>query len=88
MTLDEYKTLITDAADADKAPAALQTILQAVTEDTQKITDYETKTAEQAAKIKELQDTNMKLFLSQVKPKGDDPEDDKPLTMDELAKQL
>ena len=51
---------------AENAPEVLKTMLDAVKEDLAERDTLKTVQAEQEAKIKDLQDTNIKLFLSQT----------------------
>ena len=63
MTYDEYSKLA-GTVTADNAPAVLKTMLESIKTD---LTDLETARAgiaEKENRIKNLQDTNMKLFLS------------------------
>lgn len=78
MTRDEVLALITQAANADTAPAALSELTGAVNELyttnetlTQTVQEYETT-------IANLRDTNMRLFLAQTeKVKEEEPEPEK-----------
>lgn len=78
MTRDEVLALITQAANADTAPAALSELTGAVNElfttnETLKNTVQENETT-----IANLRDTNMRLFLAQTeKVKEDEPEPEK-----------
>lgn len=78
MTRDEVLTLITQAANADTAPAALSELTGAVNE---LFTTNETLTQtvqENETTIANLRDTNMRLFLAQTeKVKEDEPEPEK-----------
>ena len=87
--IDTYKDLLAKAGNADTAPEALSTILKMVEEDTTAIDALTAAKTENEAKIKELQDTNIKLFLAQVKPeeKHED-EEKKPLSFDDFSKNL
>lgn len=63
MTYDEYAKLA-GTVTADNAPAVLKTMLEGIKTD---LTELETARAgitEKETRIKDLQDTNMKLFLS------------------------
>ena len=75
MTRDEVLALITQAANADTAPAALSELTGAVNE---LFTTNETLTQtvqENETTIANLRDTNMRLFLAQTeKLKEDEPE--------------
>ena len=78
MTRDEVLALITQAANADTAPAALSELTGAVNE---LFTTNETLTQtvqENQTTIANLRDTNMRLFLAQTeKVKEDEPEPEK-----------
>lgn len=78
MTLEEVLALITQAANADTAPAALSELTGAVNE---LFTTNETLTQtvqENETTIANLRDTNMRLFLAQTeKVKEDEPEPEK-----------
>lgn len=78
MTRDEVLALITQAANADTAPAALSELTGAVNE---LFTTNETLTQtvqENESTIANLRDTNMRLFLAQTeKVKEDEPEPEK-----------
>lgn len=78
MTRDEVLALITQAANADTAPAALSELTGAVNE-LFTTNDTLTKTVqENATTIANLRDTNMRLFLAQTeKVKEDEPEPEK-----------
>jgi hypothetical protein len=78
MTRDEVLALITQAANADTAPAALNELTGAVNE---LFTTNETLTQtvqENETTIANLRDTNMRLFLAQTeKVKEEEPEPEK-----------
>lgn len=78
MTRDEVLALITQAANADTAPAALSELTGAVNE---LFTTNETLTKtvqENETTIANLRDTNMRLFLAQTeKVKEEEPEPEK-----------
>lgn len=78
MTRDEALALITQAANADTAPAALSELTAAVNE---LFTTNETLTKtvqENETTIANLRDTNMRLFLAQTEEvKEDEPEPEK-----------
>ena len=78
MTRDEVLALITQAANADTAPAALSELAGAVNE---LFTTNETLTQtvqENETTIANLRDTNMRLFLAQTeKVKEEEPEPEK-----------
>lgn len=67
MTFKEYKTLIDEAlTNADKAPANFKTIVENLQVDLTTMSTQVEKIMEQEARIRDLQDTNMKLFLEQT----------------------
>lgn len=77
MTRDEVLALITQAANADTAPAALSELTGAVNE---LFTTNETLTQtvqENETTIANLRDTNMRLFLAQTEKVKDEPEPEK-----------
>ena len=78
MTRDEVLALITQAANADTAPAALSELTGAVNE-LFTMNDTLTKTVqENETTIANLRDTNMRLFLAHTeKVKEDEPEPEK-----------
>ena len=65
MKYDEYVSLA-QTLTADNAPTVMGAVLEALKEDTAKIEAYEADIAAKDTKIKDLQDTNIKLFLSQT----------------------
>lgn len=91
MTRDEVLALITQAANADTAPAALSELTGAVNE---LFTTNETLTKtvqENETTIANLRDTNMRLFLAQTeKVKEEEPEPEKTAEdyLNELVKKI
>lgn len=65
-TLDDYTKLIAGIKTPDDLTAYGGTLLQMITDDLAEAENYKKQTLEQEGKIKSLQDTNMKLFLSKV----------------------
>ena len=65
MKYEDYEG-IAQKLTAENAPEVLKTMLDAVKEDLAERDTLKTVQAEQEAKIKDLQDTNIKLFLSQT----------------------
>lgn len=87
MTRDEVMNLITQAANADTAPAALQQLQGAVSD---LFTTNETLTQtvnDQNATIATLRDTNMRLFLSQTQ-KIEEKEQEEEKTPDQIFEEL
>lgn len=77
MKKDEYKNLITEmVAKPEKAAETAQTLLSLVEDDAEVFDSLSEKVGQQESKIRDLQDTNTKLFLSITgqSPK-EDPED-------------
>lgn len=76
MLYDDYEKRVTALiSNPDQAPVTAQEILSEIKTDTEKITSLEASIAEKDARIRDLQDTNMKLFLSQSTPVEDEPEE-------------
>lgn len=84
MTYSEYEKLISESlSNADKAPANMKAVLDALQTDTTTITTQTEKIKEQDARIRDLQDTNMKLFLSQTSTHAKEDEPEEELTGDD-----
>lgn len=66
MKLEEYKELLSGASDESKVPAILSSVLDNLTQDLTTLDTLRATNVEQEKKIRELQDTNMKLFLAQT----------------------
>lgn len=82
MTYEEYKQKITEIlSNPDTAPAAIAPVMAAIKDD---ITALEAAQADNEtlnARIKDLQETNIKLYLAQTgKGKEDEAPDDEPKT--------
>ncbi len=76
MTYDEYKTAINSAlADPDKGIAAMPNVLENLKTDLASIDTLNTSISEKDAKIRELQDTNMKLYM-QIGGGASEPDND------------
>lgn len=76
MLYDDYEKRVTALiSNPDQAPITAQEILSEIKTDTEKITSLEASIAEKDARIRDLQDTNMRLFLSQSAPVEDEPEE-------------
>lgn len=76
MLYDDYEKRVTALiSNPDQAPVTAQEILSEIKTDTEKIASLEASIAEKDARIRDLQDTNMKLFLSQSTPVEDEPEE-------------
>lgn len=67
MKYEEYQNIINSIISSpEKAPETAKTLLDAIKQDTELIDSQNSKISEQDSKIKDLQDTNIKLFLSQT----------------------
>ena len=67
MKYDEYENLINEALkNPDKAPVIFKQVLEELKADTTTLGTQSEKIIEQDLRIRDLQDTNMKLFLSQT----------------------
>lgn len=89
MKYEDYEG-IAQKLTAENAPEVLKTMLDAVKEDLAERDTLKTLQEEQEAKIKDLQDTNIKLFLSQTgKAEQDEDEEKTPdEVLDELFKEV
>lgn len=68
MKYSEYEALVNEALlNVDKAPLNMKKILENLKADTTLIESQAATIAEKDTKIKDLQDTNIKLFLGQTK---------------------
>lgn len=89
MTYDEVRTRITDLiGNPDTAQEHAVGVLKDLEADYTNMDSMTAKVAEQDEKIKTLQDTNQRLFLS-VTGQADEPEDEeeKPIDWDSLAEE-
>lgn len=89
MKYEDYEG-IAQKLTTENAPEVLKTMLDAVKEDLAERDTLKTLQEEQEAKIKDLQDTNIKLFLSQTgKAEQDEDEEKTPdEVLDELFKEV
>lgn len=88
MTIDEVKTRVTDlVSNPDKAAENAVGLLSDLEADYTNLSSMTEKVADQEARIKDLQDTNQKLFLSVTKQPAEDSEEkeDMPIDWDSLA---
>lgn len=91
MKYEEYEALINSAIqDADKAPEALRTVLDALKTDKAAEDAAAASIASYEKRVRDLQDSNVKLFLmqSQGGRKPNEPEPDAVRGIDETAKEL
>lgn len=76
MKYEEYEALINDGLkNPDKAPAVFKQVLESLKADTTTLGTQSEKIIAQDARIRDLQDTNMKLFLSQTSQKMEEKEE-------------
>lgn len=76
MKYEDYEKKVTDLiSNPEAAPVTAQEILSELKADTENIASLEAGIAERDARIRDLQDTNMKLFLSQSSQVEDEPEE-------------
>lgn len=84
MTYSEYEKLISESlSNVDKAPANMKAVLDALKTDCTTLTSQTEKIKEQDTRIRDLQDTNMKLFLSTTSAHADEDEPEEELTGDD-----
>ena len=78
MTIDEYTEKLTECVtNPDSAPAIIKDIISELKTDFTSMDTIKTKVAEQETKIKNLQETNMKLFIGQTgKPEKEEVTED------------
>lgn len=93
MKIDEYEASIQEAIKSpEKAPAVLQTVLKAIREDASTAEAQGTALKEAQEKIRDLQDANVRLFLSATTEKKEEPEPEPELegqeAIDEFFKKL
>lgn len=83
MTYNEYEKLISESlSNVDKAPANMKAVLDALKLDCTTLDSQTEKIKEQDTRIRDLQDTNMKLFLSQTGSHAEENEPEEELTGD------
>lgn len=93
MTYEEYEKRINDAlANADTAPTEFVNILSDLKTDLTAKDTLETEKTELETRVRDLQDTNMKLYLSVTGTSDGDEEEDEPAegtaVVDELMDKL
>lgn len=87
MTYKEYETALNGIVqNPDTAPTAVQSLLQEIKTDTEALATAINGISERDARIRDLQDTNIKLFMSQSSAPENDPEPDPEMTFEELLK--
>ena len=87
MTYQEYEAaLMGIVQNPDTAPTAVQSLLQEIKTDTDALATAINGISERDARIRDLQDTNIKLFMSQSGAPENDPEPEPEMTFEELLK--
>lgn len=87
MKYEEYESALQNVVkNPDQAAIAVQDILKNLKSDSETFASLEASVAEKDGRIKDLQDTNMKLFLRQTG--GTDEQDPPEKTGDELLNEL
>lgn len=86
MKYNEYEA-IAKTLTTENAPDVVKTMLDAIKVDTENIEALMKSNEEKDTKIRDLQDTNIKLFLSQT-GKADDEGDNKEPSVEELNKAI
>lgn len=88
LTKEEYKTIIDGMVkEPDKITVTAKTLIDEINKDAEQLETLRTVNEEQEKRIKDLQDTNIKLFLSQT-GQGETTEEEKPIDPHELAKSI
>ena len=93
MTYEQYEERINNAlANADTAPTEFVSILSELRTDLTAKDTLETEKSELETRVRDLQDTNMKLYLSVTGNSDEDEDDDEPAegtgVVDELMEKL
>lgn len=89
MKYEEYQKIVDDIVKApDQAPTNAQSLLEAIKSDFELIDSQAVKIQELENKVRGLQDTNIKLYLAQTGSKNDEPKEEKPVTLDDLVKEI
>ena len=87
MTYKEYESALNGIVqNPDTAPTAVQSLLQEIKTDTEALATAINGISERDARIRDLQDTNIKLFMSQSSAPENDPEPEPEMTFEELLK--
>lgn len=87
MKYEEYESKLTDLVkNPDSAAIAVQDILKELKADSETFASLEASVSEKDGRIKDLQDTNMKLFLRQTG--GSDEQEPEEKTADEMLDEL
>lgn len=87
MTYQEYESALNGIVqNPDTAPTTVQSLLQEIKTDTDALAAAVEGIAERDARIRDLQDTNIKLFMSQSSAPENEPEPEEEMTFEELLK--
>lgn len=85
MTYQEYETALNGIVqNPDTAPTAVQSLLQEIKTDTDALANAMNVISERDARIRDLQDTNIKLFMSQSSIPEEEPEEE--MSFEDLLK--
>ena len=89
MTYEEYEKRINGAlANADTAPTEFVDILSELKTDLTAKDALESEKTELESRVRDLQDTNMKLYLSVTGTSGEDDEEDEPAEGTDVVNEL
>lgn len=87
MTYQEYETALNGIVqNPDTAPTAVQSLLQEIKTDTDALAAAVEGISERDSRIRDLQDTNIKLFMSQSSAPENEPEEEEEMTFEDLLK--
>ena len=87
MTYQEYEAALNGVVqNPDTAPTAVQAILQEIKTDADALATAINGISERDARIRDLQNTNIKLFMSQSGAPENDPEPEPEMSFEELLK--
>lgn len=87
MTYEEYATAA-QGFTPENAPVILQNLLESIKTDLEERDAFKAALDERDSKIRDLQDTNQKLFLSQLSPNTNGVKEEEPLTGEEYINKM
>lgn len=89
MTKEEYKAFIDNMVkEPDKITVNAKILLDEISKDTEQVESLKTANVEYEKRVRDLQDTNIKLFLAQTGGDSTAPEEEKPIDPHELAREI
>lgn len=89
MTKEEYKNFIDGMVkEPDKIAVSAKTLLDEINKDTEQLESLKTANAEYEKRVRDLQDTNIKLFLAQTGGDSTQTEEEKPVDPHDLAREI